>query len=273
MTLLLGLGVLVGLILALTGAGGSIIAVPLLIFGMGWTITQASPVALLAVACSAAVGTFLGLRAGIVRYRAAALMAACGLPLTPLGLYVAHRVPVAPLTLAFAALLAWIAVRLFRQASAQLAGTAESGDGESAAPCMIDPRTGRFRWTGNCGRALSMAGLGTGFLSGLLGVGGGFLIVPALKRVTDLPMNSIVATSMMVITLVSTGAVIVAAAAGHLPGESGAAFAAGAIGGLLGGRLVARRLAGPRLQQGFAAVSLCVSLLLAVRVGRSLLGA
>lgn len=263
---LLALGLLVGLVLALTGAGGSIIAVPLLMFGMGWTLTQAGPVALLAVACSAAIGTLIGLRTRIVRYRAAALMSVVGIAMTPLGLYAAHRIPLMPLTLGFAALLMWIAWRMFSQARAQLRGFGAAGDGESAAPCLIDPATGQFRWTGRCGRALSLAGLGTGFLSGLLGVGGGFVIVPTLRKVTDLPINAIVATSMMVITLVSSGAVVSAAVAGHLPSAAALPFAAGAVIGMLGGGLVAKRIAGPRLQQGFAMLTACVAVLLAMRI-------
>lgn len=259
------LGTLVGLTLALTGAGGSIIAVPLLMFGMGWTLTQASPVALLAVASSAAIGTVLGLRAGIVRYRAAMLMAAVGIPLTPLGLYCAHRVPLVPLTLLFSSLLAWIAWRMWTQARVQIGGGLCAGDGESQAPCLIDPQTGRFRWTRRCGGSLSLAGIGTGFLSGLFGVGGGFLIVPTLRKFTDLPMNSIVATSMMVVTMISTSAVVSAAVAGHLALASAAPFAGGAIAGMLIGRLFAARIAGPYLQQGFAVLTGCVAIAIAVR--------
>ncbi len=261
--MLLALGSVVGIVLALTGAGGSIIAVPLLMFGMGWTLTQASPVALLAVACSAAIGSVLGLRAKKVRYRAAAVMAAVGIVMTPVGLYCAHRAPLLPLTLAFSVLLAGIAWRMFAQARRQLPSL--DADGASAAPCLVDPQTGRFRWTGRCGRALSLAGLGTGFLSGLFGVGGGFLIVPTLRRVTDLPMSAIVATSMMVITLVSTAAVIAAAAAGHLPGVVALPFAAGAVIGMLCGRLFAARIAGPVLQQGFAVLTAAVAVTLAIR--------
>ena len=74
-----GLGSVVGLILALTGAGGAIVAVPLLIFGLHLSVQQAAPIALLAVGLSAGLGAVLGLREGKVRYKAAALMAACGI--------------------------------------------------------------------------------------------------------------------------------------------------------------------------------------------------
>jgi uncharacterized membrane protein YfcA len=86
-----GLGLFVGLTLGLTGAGGAIIAVPLLIFALNWDVARSAPVALVAVAASAALGTVLGLRQGCVRYRAAVVMAATGAVMAPLGLFMARR--------------------------------------------------------------------------------------------------------------------------------------------------------------------------------------
>ncbi|MFB9158825.1 TSUP family transporter, partial [Chromobacterium violaceum] len=85
MALTLLLGVLVGAVLGLTGAGGGILAVPALMASQGWSVPQAAPVALLAVAAGAALGAWEGWRRGEVRYRAAALMALCGLPGSALG--------------------------------------------------------------------------------------------------------------------------------------------------------------------------------------------
>lgn len=62
-----GLGALIGIILALTGAGGGILAVPLLVFGLGLSMVEAAPVGLLAVGLAAGVGAVLGLRQGLVR--------------------------------------------------------------------------------------------------------------------------------------------------------------------------------------------------------------
>ena len=67
------LGIAVGLILGLTGAGGSVLAVPLLMAGLGWSLPQAVPVALLAVAAAAALGAWLAWRQSYLRYRAALL--------------------------------------------------------------------------------------------------------------------------------------------------------------------------------------------------------
>ncbi len=82
--------------------------------------------------------------------------------------------------------------------------------------------------------------------TGLLGVGGGFVMVPALRRATNLPMESIVATSLAVIALVSCAAVTSSAASGHLDSPVALPFSIGAVCGMLGRRLVARRAGGRR---------------------------
>jgi uncharacterized protein len=257
------LGALVGLILALTGAGGAILAVPLLLFLLHLGVAQAAPIALLAVGLSAAVGAVIGLRTGIVRYRAAVLMAGAGMLFSPLGVWLAHWLPNGPLTLLFAAVLAYVAVRMFRQAAAP---PSQPACALPLQPCQLNTDTGRFIWTAACTRALAAWGIGAGFLSGLLGVGGGFVIVPALRRATNAPVQSVVATSLAVITLVSISGVLSSAIAGAMNWQVGLPFAAGAIMGMLGGRLVASRLSGPRLQQGFALVAGLIAIGMAAKV-------
>lgn len=257
------LGAAVGVILALTGAGGGILAVPLLVFGLGLTMAKAAPVGLLAVGLAAGVGAVLGLRQGIVRYRAAGLIAAVGIATAPAGQWLAHRVPNEPLAIVFGGLLIYVAVRMFRQASSELREAPEPE--RRIRPCVVNPEESRLRWTLPCARALALTGVVSGLLSGLLGVGGGFVIVPALKRNTDLDTRNIVATSLAIIALVSLGSVGAATVAGHMDWMAGAPFAAGAVLGLMGGRLVADRIKGPRLQQAFAVVAVIAALLLFAR--------
>jgi uncharacterized membrane protein YfcA len=104
------------------------------------------------------------------------------------------------------------------------------------------------------------SGAVAGFLSGLLGVGGGFIIVPALKKYTDLPMQSIVATSLGVLALISITGVTSAALAGHLNWSIGLPFACGAIAGMLLGSVIAKKISGPRIQQVFAIFTFFISL-------------
>jgi hypothetical protein len=98
-----------------------------------------------------------------------------------------------------------------------------------------------------------------GLLTGLLGVGGGFVIVPALQRYTNLVMQSIISTSLAVIALVSMTGVVSSVLAGSLNWAIAIPFCAGALTGIIGGRLISSRLAGPQLQYSFAVVSVLVA--------------
>jgi hypothetical protein len=254
MLMAIGLGLATGAILALTGAGGGILAVPLLVFGMHLTVAEAGPLGLLAVGMAAALGAVLGLRAGVVRYRAALLIAASGMVLAPAGLWLAHRIDNRLLTVLFALVLGHVAWRTFRRAGAPPPAAAEQP------PCVRAAADGRFIWTARCARTLAGAGGVAGLLSGLLGVGGGFVLVPALRTYTDLAMESVVATSLAVIALLSATGVVSSVAAGHFDWAVGVPFCAGALGGMLVVRRLAHRLGGAHMQRGFAVVAGAVAL-------------
>ncbi|WP_213881374.1 sulfite exporter TauE/SafE family protein [Pseudomonas sp. dw_358] len=248
-------GLFIGLILGLTGAGGGILAVPALVLGLGWTMTQAAPVALMAVGASAAVGAIDGLRKGLVRYRAALLMAVLGGAGTPLGLYVAHRLPQTLLMSLFSLVLVLVAIRMHRQSRGAVGAGAEH-DWERK-NCMLDPGTGRLRWTLRCSLTLATVGACCGLLTGLLGVGGGFLLVPAFRQLTDIRLHGIVATSLMVIALVSAMAIFGALRAGIVIPATGVAFIGASVLGMVAGRLWAPHVPARGLQEGFA--GLCVA--------------
>lgn len=252
------LGLAVGLILALTGAGGGILAVPLLVFGTHIGVAQAGPIGLMAVGMAAALGALLGLRAGLVRYRAAGLIALTGMLLSPAGLWIAHRIDNRWLSVLFALVLLYVALNTFRKAHGSKPAAAEGHARRSI--CVRSPDTGRFIWTRPCAQALTLSGSIAGLLSGLLGVGGGFVMVPALQRYTDLAMQSAVATSLAVIALISMTGVASSAAAGTLAWSIALPFSAGALAGMLGGRRLSTRLSGVHLQTAFAAVSALVAL-------------
>lgn len=257
MLISLVLGSIVGAVLGLTGAGGGILAVPALVVGMGWPIQQATPVALGAVAGSAALGALEGFRRGLVRYRAALLMAAAGVPLTTLGVRLAHVLPQRVLLALFALVMMIVAVRLLRQA---LRHAAREPARSPLCVGRIDPDTGRLVWSWPAGIALASTGALTGLMTGLLGVGGGFVIVPMLRKFTNVTMHGIVATSLMVIALVGTGGVIATIVSGTpAPLDVTLWFTVTTALGMAAGRWVSRYLSARHVQLGFAAALVCVA--------------
>jgi uncharacterized membrane protein YfcA len=257
------LGILVGLLMGLTGAGGGILSVPLLVFFLGLSIAEAAPIALCAVALASSIGAILGLRNKILRYKAAGFMAIFGLALSPIGLWLAPQIPNAPLQVLFSLILLYVGFRLLKQANNQIKGIAE--ESRKPPPCLMNPALGKLQWTLPCARALMLAGSLAGFLSGLLGVGGGFIIVPALKRYTDLPVKSIVATSLGVLAIITGGGAIFSAATGSLNIIVAAPFAVAALGGLLIGLLLGKKLSGPDTQLIFSIFTLIIAISLLIK--------
>jgi uncharacterized membrane protein YfcA len=256
--LAVGLGALIGLVLALTGAGGGVLAIPLLVFGLHLPLQQAAPVGLVAVGLAAALGAALGLKEGIVRYRAAALIGVAGMLVAPVGVWLAQHLPNRPLLGAFSLVLLYTAWRLLRKKS-------NLDSPAMRVPCHVSEADHRIAWTLPCARALGGTGLLSGLLSGLLGVGGGFVIVPALTRCTDLDVRSIQVTSLAVIALVSVSGVSAAALHGSVPWPVAIPFAGSAAVALLVGRLLASRLDATRLQQAFAWFTVLVAILMFAR--------
>ena len=107
---------------------------------------------------------------------------------------------------------------------------------------------------------LLLAGVLTGVLSGLFGVGGGFVIVPALVLFSGMSIHRAVGTSLMVIALVSASGIAAQAWAGReIPPLVTALFVLGGVGGLLAGQQIGRRLSGPVLQKVFVVAILAVA--------------
>ena len=250
--------------MGLTGAGGGILSVPLLVFALHLSVAEAAPISLSAITLAAGVGAILGLKNKILRYRAAGLMAIFGLALSPLGLWISQRTPNAPLLIIFSLTLFYISIRLYRQAYKEIHGIPDFA-GKPPPPCLLDASVGKLAWNIPCARALMFSGGLAGLLSGLLGVGGGFVIIPALKRYTDLPVNSIVATSLGVLAIIAGGGTIFSALSGNLNLSITAPFALGALLGLLVGRALGKKISGPKLQQIFSVLTFGVALSLILK--------
>ena len=254
------LGGVCGAVMGLVGAGGTLIAVPALVLVLGLPMAQAVPVSLLAVTAAGLVGTVLGLRAGMVRYRAAALIAAAGVAVAPLGFHLGERISESWLQILFAAVVSVAAIRIWRGAA--VAG----GEGSGRPLARRSAETGRFLWSWSLATGLAALGAFVGGLAGLLGVGGGFAVVPALRRYSDLPMRAAVATSLMSLTLISAGAVGQLAVRGELNfPPQGLPFLSAAVIGLALGLALARRIRSEWLQRGLAVLLLSVSVTLLIR--------
>lgn len=255
---LAGLGGVAGWLMALTGAGGGALGVPLLVLLLHLPMQQASAMSLLAVGLAGAIGALLGLRDQLLRYRAALMLGGAGMLAAPLGVALAQRLPQALLLAVFAAFMLFTAWRMW--------GSADPDAGATAArpvqPACVRPDGElRLRWTPRCAWVLGRVGALAGVMSGLLGIGGGFVIVPALDRHTNLDLRSIQVTSLGVIALVAMAGVGAAAAHGQLAFIDAMPFALGSIAGLLLGRQLAPRFSGPALRRGFALLAAGVAAL------------
>jgi hypothetical protein len=197
------------------------------------------------------VGAGEGFYHKLVRYRAAFLMALAGVPMTPLGLAVAQSVSARWLAGLFGLTMLIVAIRLLKRAPERH---------EAMAPCHINPDTGRLQWTVKTAFILSLIGAFTGFLTGLLGVGGGFVLVPALRKLTDISMHGIVATSLLVIALVGSGSILVSVLQGHhFPMVVALPFIMATAMGMFIGRLLIRHLPQHTVQRLFAVLVIGVA--------------
>lgn len=227
-------GAVVGLALGALGGGGSVLAVPALIHLLGFSPAAATTGSLVIVT---ATSLYAHARAGNVRWRAGAAFAAAGLLPAALAGAATGRLPQAVLTLAFAVVAAVAALEMLRPA-----------DPAGGEPRSVRP--GRAAWTG--------AGLGA--LTGLLGVGGGFLAVPVLVTVLGFEMRAAVGTSLLVITANSLASLATRSGAAISLDRAviGPVIAAAALGAWDGKRLAAK-VSGPGLQRVFAVVLLAMA--------------
>lgn len=246
-----GLGVLIGAVVGALGGGGSVLAVPALVFGVGLSPHDATAASLVVVGVTAAVAAAAAARNGTVRWRSALLLTAAGLPASLLGTHLSSRVPARTLLLAFAALLLLAAALLLRRAAPEPA--------EPAAPAA--PRAAG-RWV----RVLA-TGTTIGALTGFFGVGGGFVLVPMLVLVLAFPMADAVGTSLLVIALTSAVSLGARASSASVPVAVVAPFAAAATVAALGGQRLSRRLPTEVLTRAFAVLLLAVAGYVAVQAG------
>ena len=260
------LGALVGLSLGLTGGGGAIFAVPLLVYGLRVDPREAIGVSLVTVGATALVGFVQRWRVGLVEMRTGLLFAAAGMTTAPLGAWLAVRIPEALLLVMFAVLMLVVALRMWSKARdvAERHVLVVRPD-EPGPVCRRDPQ-GVLHWNSRCALLLVGVGLATGMLTGLFGVGGGFIIVPALVFFSGMGIQRAVGTSLLVIALVSVSGIASLVIAGRtMPWSIVAWFAGGSLSGLFIGTRLAARLGGTTLQRVFALAIILIALFVIVR--------
>lgn len=257
--MLLIIGVVIGALLGLTGAGGSVFAVPLLILAAGMPPTQAAGISLGAVAASTLYGCLRNWRAKQMLWLPGLILAASGALLAPLGKWIGLQLPPNWLMGGFSLLAMIIAWRMWVTSNPEDAQVVRAGDfsqePRAGLLCSLS-RKGQFELKPRCLSGLIAGGSLVGLLSGLFGVGGGFLIVPLLLVLSPISMRQAVATSILIIAIISSSGFISHLALDHDgPGFQGLdllPIAAGGVIGMLAGQIFSQRVAGPRLQRGFA---------------------
>ncbi len=227
-------GLLTGFFLGLTGAGGSILTLPALILLVGLAPHDAVAATLVSVLLTALTGIVPHVTAGHVRLRAGAALLAGSAPAALVGGYLGRDLPEPLLMTAFGCLMVWVAWRMWRK--------------DHDAP---RPRAST--------RRLVLLGAGVGLLSGTLGLGGGFLIVPALAGPGGLAMQEVAGTAMALVAA-NAGAGLVGALARlpDVPWHLVLPFvAASLVGGQVGSRMTAR-LPARQIARVFAVVVVVV---------------
>ncbi|MEZ6070818.1 MAG: sulfite exporter TauE/SafE family protein [Pirellulales bacterium] len=253
-------GLIVGFTLGLTGGGGGVFAVPLLVYGLALTPREAVGVSLASVGATALFGVAQRLGRGELDVRAGAIVAVAGMIGAPIGTWLSGLISERTLLLLFSGLMMLIAAMMWRKSRRTDLPGSDISEGGAVASCSSGSEV-RFKMFSPCAAVLLGIGVLTGALSGLFGVGGGFVIVPALVLIVGMPIQKAVATSLMVIALVSvSGVSSYVISGGYLAWSDAALFVVGGIAGIRIGSRLMSRLSSRRLQQVFAVAVVGVAL-------------
>ncbi|MGB3410053.1 MAG: sulfite exporter TauE/SafE family protein [Microthrixaceae bacterium] len=301
MIVAVALGVVIGLALGSLGGGGSILAVPVLVYIAGQSVGAATSTSLVAVGVASLIAAIGHSRAGHIRWGAAGAFVVTGIAGSWAGSELNGRVNGDVLLLAFSILVLIAAYRMLTacpsctNAGEQIALAAEVENLErdlASVPVHEQPViTGEFasqplvakavveevapakspeeRLTGTSILRVLLAGTIVGFLTGLFGVGGGFVIVPALTLVLGLSMRAAIATSLVVIVgnaLVSLGFRGIDA----VDWSVAVPFTIAMLIGSAAGSLIADRLPQKRSLQAFAVILVAVAIANGIAAGISL---
>jgi hypothetical protein len=234
------LSAVIGLSLGLIGGGGSILTVPILVYFLGVEPHEAVGMSLAVVGATSIFGAYFHWKRGSVDFSSGTLFGTSGIIGALLGSPLTKTVSPAVLLLIFGALMFVVAVSMLWRRN-------YSGD-------ETTPRINRSKAV--------LAGFGVGVLTGFLGVGGGFLIVPALVLFGGLKMKEAIGTSLFVIFLNCVAGLVGHASQNHFGWTLTALVTGLAVGGAGLGTVLSNRLAAHSLQKMFAVLVLAVAVFL-----------
>jgi uncharacterized membrane protein YfcA len=257
------LGFLVGLALGALGGGGSIVAVPVLVYAAGQDPAAATTTSLLVVGTAALVGMIGHARAGRVRFTVGIVVGLSGIGGSLVGSALNRALDGDMLLLGFGLLLLVAAWRMVagcpsctRMGEERAVNVADTADHGAAGVAVL---TGRRVDAGVIVR-VALIGTAVGFLTGLFGVGGGFVIVPALTLVLGFNMPQAVGTSLLVIALNAATALTVRLGTTGVEWSVAVPFTVAALAGVLAGNRVADRVDAGVLVRWFAGALVALSL-------------
>ena len=237
-------GLVIGVAVGTLGGGGSVLAVPVLIYVLGEDLPDATTAGLAVAGAGALAGAASHARAGRVCWRHAISFTIAALPGIALGTVAGDALPDTVLLIVFALVMFAAAHSVWQRAGRE---PPDPGAGADTCPPLRLPRD-------------VLAGAAVGFFTGFLGIGGGFLIVPTLALGLAFTMRTAVGTSLAIITATSALGLVTHLAAGRaVDGPVTAAMALACMAGALAGAGWAGRLPQRVLGRGFAGLVVAVA--------------
>ena len=253
MLLAVPFGLAIGLAVGTLGGGGSVLAVPVLVYVLDQSVEEATTASLLVVAAGAIAGGLGHARAGRVCWRHAGSFSAAALPGIVLGTLAAEAVSGDVLLAAFALVMLVAAYATWRKADDD-APQDDDWDGHATCPPLRLPRD-------------LLAGAIVGFVTGFFGVGGGFLIVPTLAIALAFSMRTAIGTSLVIITATSLLGLAAHLVAGRgIEADVTITMTLACVSGAIAGSSVAGRVPQRVLGRGFAVLVVGVAFYLLVSV-------
>ena len=225
-------GVVVGLFLGLTGSGGSVLAVPLLVYVLKLSPHQGVCASMIMIGIISMIGSLVNLVKGKVVIGIALLTAVAGILGAPVGAWISRYLSEAWLLLLFSGFVLTVSLHLLvhQRDFSETKGCDQETVKRWNSPVFSE-------WTPMMG----IIGFGTGVLSGLLGIGGGLILVPSLMIFSKLKVHQAITTSLFIVALISISAVSAHLSMGqNIPIKTTVLFTAGGLSGLGLGSLISK---------------------------------